>query len=191
MSKALSVDLRVRVLEAVATGATHREAADRFAVSAASVSRWRKLEREQGDPRPKALGGDRVLDHDHLSGDFRGVAHKACNLNYGYRHYKLPVFFHNLAGYDAHFLLQRAGAFARRMTCLAKTAERMVSFSIGLNVFKDSLQFMGKALATCVDSLGPNDFRVHDAEFAGESDELRALRRANDGRVSAGFRGSE
>jgi transposase len=46
-------------LEAVATGATHREAADRFAVSAASVSRWRKLEREQGDPRPKALGGDR------------------------------------------------------------------------------------------------------------------------------------
>ena len=59
MSKALSVDLRVRVLEAVATGSTHREAADRFAVSAASVSRWRKLEREQGDPRPKALGGDR------------------------------------------------------------------------------------------------------------------------------------
>ena len=59
MSKALSVDLRVRVLEAVATGATHREVADRFAVSAASVSRWRKLERERGDVRPKALGGDR------------------------------------------------------------------------------------------------------------------------------------
>ena len=56
MSKALSVDLRVRVLGAVAT---HREAADRFGVSAASVSRWRTREREQGDPRPKALGGDR------------------------------------------------------------------------------------------------------------------------------------
>ena len=59
MSKALSVDLRVRVLGAVAAGATHREAAERFGVSAASVSRWRKREREQGDPRPKALGGDR------------------------------------------------------------------------------------------------------------------------------------
>src|SRR4029079_7904851 len=59
MSKALSVDLRVRVLGAVATGATHREVADRFGVSAASVSRWRTREREQGDPRPKALGGDR------------------------------------------------------------------------------------------------------------------------------------
>jgi transposase len=59
MSKALSVDLRERVLASVGAGATHREAADRFGVSAASVSRWRALEREQGDARPKALGGDR------------------------------------------------------------------------------------------------------------------------------------
>ena len=59
MSRALSVDLRVRVLRAVAAGATHREAAERFGVSAASVSRWRSREREAGDPRPKALGGDR------------------------------------------------------------------------------------------------------------------------------------
>jgi transposase len=59
MSKALSVDLRVRVLAAVEAGASHREAAERYNVSAASVSRWRAREREQGDPRPKALGGDR------------------------------------------------------------------------------------------------------------------------------------
>ena len=59
MSKALSLDLRVRVLAAVQAGATHREAADRFGVSAASVSRWRTRERNQGVARPKALGGDR------------------------------------------------------------------------------------------------------------------------------------
>ena len=59
MSKALSLDLRVRVLAAVQAGATHRQAAERFGVSAASVSRWRAREREQGDARPKALGGDR------------------------------------------------------------------------------------------------------------------------------------
>ena len=58
MSKALSVDLRERVVAAVRTGATHREVAERFGVSAASVSRWQALEREQGDVRPKALGGD-------------------------------------------------------------------------------------------------------------------------------------
>lgn len=59
MSKALSFDLRVRVLKAVAEGASHRAAAARFGVSAASVSRWRALERTHGDPRPGPLGGDR------------------------------------------------------------------------------------------------------------------------------------
>jgi len=57
MSKALSLDLRVRVLKAVAEGASHRAAAARFGVSAASVSRWRALERTQGDVRPGPLGG--------------------------------------------------------------------------------------------------------------------------------------
>lgn len=59
MSKALSLDLRTRVLVAVAGGLSHRQAGERFGVSAASVSRWRAREREQGNPRPKALGGDR------------------------------------------------------------------------------------------------------------------------------------
>jgi transposase len=59
MSKALSLDLRTRVLGAVASGASHRAAAARFGVSAASVSRWRALERTQGDARPGPLGGDR------------------------------------------------------------------------------------------------------------------------------------
>ena len=59
MSKALSVDLRTRVLAALTQGATHREASARFGVSAASVSRWRALQRERGDVRPGPLGGDR------------------------------------------------------------------------------------------------------------------------------------
>ena len=59
MSKALSVDLRIRVLAAVNGGASHREAAERFGVSAASVSRWRNLQIRQGNVRPGPLGGDR------------------------------------------------------------------------------------------------------------------------------------
>ncbi len=59
MSRALSLDLRERVLAAVAAGASHRQVGERFGVSAASVSRWRALARKQGDARPKALGGDR------------------------------------------------------------------------------------------------------------------------------------
>ena len=57
MSKALSLDLRRRVVAAVREeGLTHRQA---FKVSAASVSRWRALERMTGDVRPGSLGGDR------------------------------------------------------------------------------------------------------------------------------------
>ncbi|MDR6100188.1 transposase [Agrobacterium larrymoorei] len=44
MSKALSVGLRIRVLAAVDGGASHREAAEGFGVSAASVSRWHSLQ---------------------------------------------------------------------------------------------------------------------------------------------------
>ncbi|MGH8163256.1 MAG: helix-turn-helix domain-containing protein, partial [Rhodanobacteraceae bacterium] len=61
MSKALSLDdLRQRVVAAVRDeGLSHRAAAARFNVSAASVSRWRALERQSGDLRPGPLGGDR------------------------------------------------------------------------------------------------------------------------------------
>src|SRR5215210_7983428 len=59
MSKALSLDLRTRVLAAIAGGLSCRQAAQRFGVSASSAIRWRALECIQGDARPKALGGDR------------------------------------------------------------------------------------------------------------------------------------
>lgn len=59
MSKALSIDLRERVVAAALSGMPHRAVAARFGVSAASVSRWRRLARETGTPGPKALGGDR------------------------------------------------------------------------------------------------------------------------------------
>ena len=59
MADPLSLDLRERVLRAIAAGSSGRQAALRFGVSAASVSRWRALERDQGDAKPKAMGGDR------------------------------------------------------------------------------------------------------------------------------------
>ncbi len=59
MSKALSVDLRERVLRAIAEGMSGRQAGLRFGVSAASVSRWRNLALRQGNAKPGPLGGDR------------------------------------------------------------------------------------------------------------------------------------
>ena len=59
MSKALSVDLRERVVAAIEGGLSCHKAAKRFGVSAASAIRWRALMRKQGDVLPGPLGGDR------------------------------------------------------------------------------------------------------------------------------------
>jgi len=59
MSKALSVDLRERVVAAVAAGASRRAAAARFGVSVSSAIRWCTLAREAGSVAPGPLGGDR------------------------------------------------------------------------------------------------------------------------------------
>ena len=59
MSKALSVDLRERVVAAVAAGSSCRAAAVRFGVSAASAVRWAARVREAGSVAPGPLGGDR------------------------------------------------------------------------------------------------------------------------------------
>ena len=69
MSTPLSLDLRVRVLAAVAAGLSHRAAGERFEVSAASISRWRALERTQGDASPKPIGGDQRSRRIEAHGD--------------------------------------------------------------------------------------------------------------------------
>ena len=62
MARALSTDLRSRVLSSIAEGLSCRQAAARFGVSASSAIRWRQLEREHGDACPKQQGGDRRSD---------------------------------------------------------------------------------------------------------------------------------
>ncbi|WP_338833897.1 IS630 family transposase [Bradyrhizobium septentrionale] len=59
MARALSVDLRQRVIAAIDGGMSCRQAAERFGVSAASAIRWRGRLKEVGDIVPKRQGGDR------------------------------------------------------------------------------------------------------------------------------------
>ena len=70
MAKALSLDLRERVVSAVAGGMSRRKAATRFGVSAASAVRWKALEARQGDARPKPAGGDRLSQRIEAHADF-------------------------------------------------------------------------------------------------------------------------
>ena len=52
------------------------------------------------------LGKDRVRDHCHFTGKYRGAAHNKCNLMCK-KPRILPVIFHNLQGYDAHLFIKQ------------------------------------------------------------------------------------
>ena len=57
MPKPCSLDLRMRLLEAVIAGASRREAADCFDVSASSAVKWLQLWQETGSVAAKPTGG--------------------------------------------------------------------------------------------------------------------------------------
>lgn len=57
MPRGYSGDLRERVIEAVETGASRREAAERFEVSVSSAVKWLQRWREQRSAAPKPRGG--------------------------------------------------------------------------------------------------------------------------------------
>jgi transposase len=59
MSRAYSIDLRERVVAAMASGASARGAAAQFGVSVASAVRWSQRQRRTGGVAPGKLGGHR------------------------------------------------------------------------------------------------------------------------------------
>ena len=50
-----------------------------------------------------------VRDHCHITGKYRGSAHNCCNLQLRLdpEKLKIPVIFHNLKGYDSHFIIKK------------------------------------------------------------------------------------
>ena len=60
----------------------------------------------------------RVRDHCHITGKYRGSAHQECNLKLRVNpeEIKIPVIFHNLRGYDSHFIMQEIGAIVKKHT---------------------------------------------------------------------------
>ena len=69
MPKPCSLDLRERVLETVEAGASRREAAERFEVSASSAIKWMQRWHETGSVAAKPSGGSSLA-----AGGARGLA---------------------------------------------------------------------------------------------------------------------
>ena len=108
----------------------------------------------------EALFTDRVRDHCHLTGKYRGAAHSDCNLNYKFSN-RIPVVLHNLRGYDSHLIMQGLGKLKGvPITCIPNNTEKYISFTVGDLVFIDSLQFMNASLEKLVSNLAKEgDFK--------------------------------
>ena len=101
-----------------------------------------------------------VRDHCHITGNYRRSAHQDCDINYQLTD-KIPVIFHNLKGYDSHFIMQTIGEMANKHTyknkkweekqmdinVIPNNMEKYMAFMLGKHlVFIDSLQFMSSSL---------------------------------------------
>ena len=123
------------------------------------------------------LDEDRVRDHCHFTGHYRGAAHNSCNLQCR-KPLILPVIFHNLQGYDAHLFIKQLSGLKGELNCIPSTEEKYISFSkkikvdeyksrktgemVSLNFeirFIDSFKFLQTSLANLVGNLQPDDFQ--------------------------------
>ena len=138
----------------------------------------------------KELLEDKVRDHCHFTGQYRGAAHNSCNLNCR-KPLVLPVIFHNLQGYDAHLFIKQLATLPGELNCIPSTEEKYISFSKKIKVdeyrskktgqmiplyfeirFIDSFKFLQTSLANLVSNLQPDDFYNTKREFKKNVDLL-------------------
>ena len=131
----------------------------------------------------------RVRDHCHITGKYRGSAHQECNLKLRLNpeELKIPVIFHNLRGYDSHFIMQEIGAIVKNHTyknnkgeikqmninAIPNNMEKYMAFMLGNHLtFIDSFQFMSSSLEKLVSNLPRESLKYTSQKFKGKKLDL-------------------
>ena len=131
----------------------------------------------------------RVRDHCHITGKYRGSAHQECNLKIKIEpeKIKIPVIFHNLRGYDSHFIMQQIGEIVKKHTyknkkgeekqmninAIPNNMEKYMAFMLGNHLtFIDSFQFMSSSLDKLVSNLPTEALKYTYNRFKQEQFEL-------------------
>ena len=123
----------------------------------------------------------KVKDHCHYAGKYRGAAHNICNLRYKVPK-EIPVVFHNGSIYNYHFIIKElVKEFEGNFDCLGENTEKYITFSVPIkkNIenkasieinykmkFIDSCRFMSSSLSKLVDNLseGIHNNKCSDCE---------------------------
>ena len=102
---------------------------------------------------------DKVRDHCHITGKFRGAAHKECNSKLRIPR-KIPIKFHNLEGCDGHLIFRELNSFKDiDIQVIPKSDERYMSIIVNNStVFLDSLEFLKGSLDSLAGNLKDGDF---------------------------------
>ena len=70
---------------------------------------------------------ERVRDHCHVTGKFRGAAHWSCTISFQLTK-KVPVIFHNLGGYNCHLIFNELNKFDVKISVIPNGSEKYMAF---------------------------------------------------------------
>ena len=112
---------------------------------------------------------EKVRDHCHVTGKFRGAAHWSCNINLQLTK-NVPVIFHNLKGYDSYLIFYELKKFYMKIDLIPNGLEKYMAFILNKNLlFIDSMQFMNFSLERLVKNISDNDFKYLTQEFGSKN----------------------
>ena len=110
----------------------------------------------------KPIEDEKVRDHCHITGKFRGTAHWSCSINLQLTK-KVPVIFHNLRGYDSHLIFNELDKFDVKISVIPNGLEKYMAFFLNKNlVFIDSMQFMNSSLDKLVKKIVRRWLQIRD-----------------------------
>lgn len=122
----------------------------------------------------RLLFNDKVCDHDHVTGKYRGAAHAHCNLMYRVCAF-VPIVFHNLSNYDSHLFIKELVKYKGHIKVIPKTKEKYLTITKYIACendnsfiqmkFIDSFQFLSSSLETLSKNLTHEEFIHLSTEF--------------------------
>ena len=115
----------------------------------------------------KEIISDKVRDHCHLTGKYRGPAHSKCNINVTQDQSNfIPFIFHNFSNYDCHMFFKKLVDKKKDKVdfdIIPETNEEYISVTYGCIRFIDSYRFLSSSLDSLVKTLIDNsDKRLKD-----------------------------
>lgn len=134
----------------------------------------------------------KVRHHDHITGKFISTLCNKCNLKFQYKPF-LPVYLHNLKGYDSHLFVNALNKYGQiddcEISCIPNNEEKYISFSKNIKVgtyinaegiekpvsfeirFLDTIAFMNSSIDSLVNNLskGKNDILALRMAFPNTS----------------------